>query len=120
MDLQAIRREYLKGGLSRSDLPEDPVTLFNLWLQQAIEMQLADPTAMVLATSCKDQPSQRIVLLKGFDERGFVFFTNYESRKARAISVSRSTGTSTDERSWVVASHAGATPSSASACAKRK
>ncbi len=86
MDLQAIRREYLKGGLSRSDLPENPLDLFMLWMQQAIEMELSDPTAMVLATAGKDgQPSQRIVLLKKVDDEGFVFYTNYESRKARAM-----------------------------------
>jgi len=86
MDLQAIRREYMKGGLSRSDLPENPLDLFMLWMQQAIEMELSDPTAMVLATAGKDaQPSQRIVLLKKVDEEGFVFYTNYESRKARAM-----------------------------------
>lgn len=86
MDLQAIRREYLKGGLSRSELPENPIDQFELWLQQAIEMELPDPTAMVLATCGKDnQPTQRIVLLKEVDERGFVFYTNYESRKGRAI-----------------------------------
>lgn len=88
MDLQAIRREYLQGGLSRNDLPENPINLFANWLQQAIDMQLADPTAMVLATATKEgQPSQRIVLLKEVDDEGFVFYTNYESRKAREMAV---------------------------------
>jgi pyridoxamine 5'-phosphate oxidase len=86
MDLQAIRREYLKGGLSRSELPDNPIDLFRRWLQEAIDMELADPTAMVLATVSRDgQPSQRIVLLKEVSAGGFVFYTNYESRKASAM-----------------------------------
>jgi pyridoxamine 5'-phosphate oxidase len=87
-DLQAIRRDYLSGSLSRESLAENPIEQFSTWMSQAIEMQLVDPTAMVLATSARDgQVSQRVVLLKGVDERGFVFFTNYESRKAREIGV---------------------------------
>jgi len=88
MDLQAIRREYLSGSLTRESLAENPVEQFSIWMDQAIKMQLVDPTAMVLATSARDgQVSQRVVLLKGVDERGFVFFTNYESRKSREIAV---------------------------------
>jgi pyridoxamine 5'-phosphate oxidase len=88
MDLQAIRREYLSGSLTRESLAENPVEQFSIWMDQAIKMQLVDPTAMVLATSARDgQVSQRVVLLKGVDERGFVFFTNYESRKSRKIAV---------------------------------
>jgi len=87
-DLQAIRRDYLSGSLTRESLAENPIEQFSTWMDQAIEMQLVDPTAMVLATSARDgQVSQRVVLLKGVDERGFVFFTNYESRKAREIGV---------------------------------
>ena len=86
MDLEQVRREYLQGGLRRADLPADPLMLFALWQQQAISCELLDPTAMVLATAAADgQPSQRIVLLKHVDERGFVFFTNYGSRKADEI-----------------------------------
>jgi pyridoxamine 5'-phosphate oxidase len=88
MDLQSIRREYLRGSLSREDLHDNPITQFRVWMSQAIAMELAEPTAMVLATSAKDgQISQRVVLLKDVDERGFTFFTNYESRKAREIAV---------------------------------
>lgn len=87
-DLQAMRRDYLSGSLTRESLAEDPLEQFSTWMDQAIEMQLVDPTAMVLATSARDgQVSQRVVLLKGVDERGFVFFTNYESRKSREIGV---------------------------------
>lgn len=86
MDLENLRREYLRGGLKREDLLEDPIAQLKLWLGQAIEMQVLDPTAMVLATvNAQGQPSQRIVLLKQLDESGFVFYTNYASRKARDI-----------------------------------
>lgn len=86
MDLQSIRREYLSGSLTREHLKPDPVDQFQSWMDQAIEMALPDPTAMVLATvGPENQVSQRVVLLKAFDEHGFVFFTNYESRKAREI-----------------------------------
>jgi pyridoxamine 5'-phosphate oxidase len=86
MALDQIRREYLQGGLRREDLPADPLALFETWQQQAIACGLTDPTAMVVATVSPDgQPSQRLVLLKQLDARGFVFYTNYGSRKAREI-----------------------------------
>lgn len=86
LTLDQLRREYLRGGLRRRDLPEDPFALFARWLQQAIEAGIADPTAMVLATVAADgQPSQRIVLLKGVAPAGFVFYTNYQSRKGQEI-----------------------------------
>jgi pyridoxamine 5'-phosphate oxidase len=88
MDLQDIRRDFRKGTLTRDELIDDPIEQFKLWMQQALSTDLVDPTAMVLATGARDgQVSQRVVLLKGLDERGFVFFTNYESRKSREISV---------------------------------
>jgi pyridoxamine 5'-phosphate oxidase len=86
MDLESIRREYLSGGLSRDDLHGNPIDQFNIWMKQAVEMGLRDPTAMILATASEDgQPSQRIVLLKRMDAHGLIFFTNYESRKAKEI-----------------------------------
>ncbi|PCK08179.1 MAG: pyridoxamine 5'-phosphate oxidase [Alteromonadaceae bacterium] len=86
MDLEHIRREYLLGGLQREDLSEDPFQQFDLWMQQAIESKIHDPTAMTLATvDSEGQPSQRIVLLKHLDADGFVFFTNYNSAKAKDI-----------------------------------
>ncbi|WP_372798921.1 pyridoxal 5'-phosphate synthase, partial [Pontiella sp.] len=86
MDLESIRREYLKDGLHRKDLPDDPVEQFERWLDQAMKADIPDPTAMTLATVDEDgQPSQRIVLLKHLDAAGFVFYTNYESRKAQDI-----------------------------------
>lgn len=81
-----MRREYLHGGLTRDNLKDDPIDQFQHWLQQAVDGQVLDPTAMSIATVSADgQPSQRIVLLKNCDERGFVFYTNHGSRKAQEI-----------------------------------
>ncbi|WPC76757.1 pyridoxamine 5'-phosphate oxidase [Vibrio porteresiae] len=86
MDLADIRREYIQGGLRRKDLKEDPIEQFNLWLQQAIDAKLSDPTAMTVATVDETgQPFQRIVLLKNIDKNGFVFYTNLGSRKAKHL-----------------------------------
>ena len=86
MDISHFRREYLKGGLSRSSLDPDPLKQFTTWFEQARSTEIPDPTAMVLATvGSNGQPSQRTVLLKYYDNSGFVFFTNFESRKAREI-----------------------------------
>lgn len=86
MDISDYRNEYLKGGLNKSDLSASPFTLFEKWFVQAKDAQIRDPNGMVLATISKDgKPSQRTVLLKQFDEKGFVFFTNYASEKARNI-----------------------------------
>jgi pyridoxamine 5'-phosphate oxidase len=81
-----LRREYTRGGLTESAVDADPIRQFSLWFKQAIDAECHEPTAMTLATSTRDgQPSARIVLLKQFDERGFVFYTNYESDKAREL-----------------------------------
>ena len=86
MDISQFRREFLRGGLDKKDLAADPVSQFSAWFEQARETKMVDPTAMVLATVDKTgQPSQRAVLLKYFDTHGFVFFTNYGSRKAEEI-----------------------------------
>jgi len=86
MDIDQLRREYLQGGLSREDLAQSPFDQFNLWLKQAVDAGVNDPTAMTLATvNAQGQPSQRIVLLKNLDAEGFVFFTNYGSKKAENI-----------------------------------
>ncbi len=86
MDISNFRKEYLNGGLNRSDLQAHPVDQFASWFEQAQKAKLAEPTAMVLATAnSAGQPSQRSVLLKYFDKSGFVFFTNYGSRKAGEI-----------------------------------
>ncbi len=86
MKLDDIRREYVAQGLNREDLFAEPLKQFELWLQQAVDAGIKDPTAMTLATVGADgAPSQRIVLLKQCDAKGFVFFTNYGSRKAQDI-----------------------------------
>ncbi len=86
MELESLRREYLHGGLSRDDLASNPFDQFSIWMQQAIDLEIADPTAMTVATvAANGQPSQRIVLLKHFDEKGFVFYTNFGSRKANEL-----------------------------------
>jgi pyridoxamine 5'-phosphate oxidase len=86
VDIEDFRREYLSGGLRREDLRSDPFEQFEAWLAQAVAGGLMDPTAMVLATVEADAaPWQRMVLLKDFGHQGFVFYTNLESRKARAM-----------------------------------
>jgi pyridoxamine 5'-phosphate oxidase len=89
MNLAELRREYTKGGLRRADLDPNPVVQFQKWFEEALNSQLLEPSAMSLATVDEDgRPSARIVLLKGADERGFLFFTNYESRKGRELAES--------------------------------
>jgi len=86
MSLADLRKSYTLAGLRRADLAADPMQQFHSWLQQAIGAQLLEPTAMTLATADKaGRSSARVVLLKGLDDRGFVFYTNYESRKAREL-----------------------------------
>jgi pyridoxamine 5'-phosphate oxidase len=86
MDLAEFRVDYQRGQLRREDLKADPIEQFGLWLEEACRAGITEPTAMSLATAGADQrPLLRTVLLKGLDHRGFVFFTNLESRKARQI-----------------------------------
>ena len=86
MSLEGNRREYDYGKLTRESLADDPFAQFTLWMNQAIEAQVQDPTAMSVATvSTEGKPWQRMVLLKGFDKKGFVFYTNLGSRKAKEI-----------------------------------
>lgn len=86
MSLQDNRREYDYGKLSRESLLDNPFAQFKLWMAQAIEADIQDPTAMSVATvNAEGKPWQRMVLLKDFDERGFVFYTNLGSRKAAEI-----------------------------------
>ncbi len=86
MDVSQIREEYKRAALSRADLPEDPFLLFEKWMQEAFRSEIEQANAMALATVGTElQPSLRTVLLKFYDRRGFVFFTNYTSRKAREI-----------------------------------
>ena len=86
MNLESFRREYLSGGLERENLNDDPIVQFSLWMQQAVDSEIQDSTVMIVASvAANGQPSQRIVLLKKIDQNGFVFFTNYESRKASEL-----------------------------------
>lgn len=80
-----LRREYGHDGLRRTDLSPDPLEQFHRWFEQAVGAELLEPNAMVLSTCGGSQPSSRTVLLKAFDRRGYVFFTNYGSRKAGEI-----------------------------------
>ena len=86
MQYEEFRREYLAGGLTRDSLASCPFGQFDKWLKQAVASDLRDPTAMVLATADETGlPWQRIVLMKGVSTAGFVFYTNYDSAKAKAI-----------------------------------
>ncbi len=86
MDIGDLRREYMSRGLDREDLNDDPILQFESWFREAMDSGMDDPNAMSLATCGADgQPSVRTVLLKFFDARGFIFYTNYESRKARQL-----------------------------------
>jgi len=86
MSIADIRREYSRARLDEADVSHDPLVEFARWFAEAQEAQVPEPTAMTLATSSPDgHPSARIVLLKGFDQRGFVFFTDYRSRKGMEL-----------------------------------
>ncbi|HEX4668341.1 MAG TPA: pyridoxamine 5'-phosphate oxidase [Chthoniobacterales bacterium] len=86
IDLVGLRREYETEGLRRVDLHHDPIEQFATWFSTAINSGLPDANAIALATATPGgKPSARIVLLKGVDERGFVFFTNYESAKGHEL-----------------------------------
>lgn len=83
-DPKNIRRSYEKHELSESDLTADPMDLFDTWFRIAVNEE-KEPNAMVLATSVNDVPNTRVVLLKGYDSDGFVFYTNYNSEKGREL-----------------------------------
>jgi pyridoxamine 5'-phosphate oxidase len=86
VDLASLRAEYTRAGLTEEDLAADPFVMFERWMQDAVAADLYEANAMVLATVGPDfQPSARMVLLKGVDERGFVFFTNTGSRKGQEL-----------------------------------
>ena len=86
IDLASLRAEYTRAGLEESDLAPDPFTMFDRWMKEAVAAGLYEPNAMVVATVGPDfQPAARMVLLKGVDERGFVFFTNTGSRKGQEL-----------------------------------
>ena len=84
--LESLRSNYALSGLNETDLLETPFQQFQLWLEQAIAAELPEPNAMTLATlSEQGKPIARMVLLKGLDEKGFVFYTNYDSAKGKQL-----------------------------------
>lgn len=80
-----IRKDYLEASLEREQLAANPIHQFEQWFQEAVEQQVQEPNAMTLATVQDGKPTLRVVLLKGFDEQGLVFYTNYQSRKGQSI-----------------------------------
>lgn len=86
MDIADLRKEYTRHGLSEDAIASDPISQFRAWFDEARVVTRGEPNAMTLATVGTDgRPSARMVLLTGFDELGFVFFTNYESRKGQEL-----------------------------------
>lgn len=90
MNIADLRKDYALKGLDEKEVLPDPFAQFSLWMNEALSAKLPEPTAMTLATAAPlagggAQPTARIVLLKGVDARGFVFFTNYSSRKGREL-----------------------------------
>jgi len=87
-ELAALRQNYALNALSASDVSPDPMAQFGHWFDEAIDSKVLEPNAFSLATAnLEGRPSARTVLLKGFDHKGFVFFTNYESRKGNELDV---------------------------------
>lgn len=81
-----MRERYSRAGLDKSEVHDDPIVQFHRWLNDAVAADITEPNAMTLATAdAEGHPSARIVLLKGLDERGFCFFTNYSSQKGRDL-----------------------------------
>lgn len=86
IDVAQMRRNYSDEGMSRSTLANDPLEQFERWFAQYVELDIFEPNAMIVATASKHAaPSQRTVLMKAYDQDGFVFYTNYGSRKAAQI-----------------------------------
>jgi pyridoxamine 5'-phosphate oxidase len=83
-----LRKNYTFGQLSETEVPRDPMPLFQLWFDQAVQAQCPEPNSMTLATADQaGNPSARIVLLKGADQNSFTFFTNYQSQKGRELAM---------------------------------
>jgi len=86
MSLADLRKDYSLAGLTEKDLARDPFRQFGKWFQEVEAAKIPEPNAMILSTASRlGRPTSRVVLLKGVDGRGFVFYTNYESRKGREI-----------------------------------
>jgi pyridoxamine 5'-phosphate oxidase len=88
MDISSIRKDYKLKQLDKKDVHPNPLVQFNTWFTEAVEAKVNEPNAMNLATvKSSGKPSSRIVLLKGIEEQGFVFYTNYESHKGKELQV---------------------------------
>ena len=87
VDLTNLRKESRQNGLKKSELDNNPFQQFSLWFSQAVDSGIVEPSAMSLATADKQEIGIRTVLLKHFDDKGFVFFTNYGSKKSKQIEV---------------------------------
>ena len=86
MNIAALRREYQHATLDEKEVAADPYVQFDRWLNEAIQAEVLEPTAMTLSTvGAEQRPSSRVVLLKGFDANGLVFYTHYRSRKGREL-----------------------------------
>ena len=86
MDIGDLRREYTQAGLTRESLEANPLQQFDRWFTQAVQGQVLEPNAMQIATvDIKGKPTLRTVLLKSYDDKGFIFYTNYNSQKAQQI-----------------------------------
>ena len=85
IDIRNIRRDYNLAELNENNLRNDPLELFEIWLQEALEKEIKEPNAMALSTVEENKPKTRIVLLKQIKEGKFLFFTNYNSNKAKEI-----------------------------------
>lgn len=84
--LADLRKSYMKGSLSEEDVQANPIDQFNIWFDQARHAELPEPNAMTVASvDANGKPSARVVLIKEVTQAGFVFFTNYESRKGQAL-----------------------------------
>lgn len=86
MDIKNIRSEYRKGSIDFSNIPSDPINLFSLWIKDALELYKSDANACVLSTvDIENKPSSRVVLLREISDKGFIFYTNYNSNKSNDI-----------------------------------
>jgi pyridoxamine 5'-phosphate oxidase len=86
LDISSLRRQYTKKSLSANNVSQDPLKQFIKWFEEVLKSDFLEPNAMTLATSTKDgKPSARVILLKEFDEKGFVFYSNYKSKKGKEV-----------------------------------
>jgi pyridoxamine 5'-phosphate oxidase len=89
-NIQNLRVNYTKFKLDEKRLPDNPFALFTKWFNEILNSDITEPNAMILSTSLKNKPSSRVVLLKQYDEQGFTFFTNYDSRKGQELAQNNS------------------------------